>query len=327
MSFRLLIVSTGPSGEPNKGFHYEQWPRRLAEAVPGIEVDIANTTDEAEILIENADAAFGYVLPQVFVRAKKLRWIASPHAGPLAGFYHPALIESDVVVTNTREIFNDHIGTHIMSFVLAFARGLHRYIPSQQRREWLRPAVKPVHLPEATAVIVGVGGIGSETARFCAAFGMTVVGIDARRTDVPPGVAELLPADALAEALPRGDFVIATVPETPETRGMFRTEQFSLMKESAFFINIGRRANVILDDLVAALESGTIAGAALDVFQIEPLPEDHLLWTAPGMLITPHVAGEGPYLEDRRTDLLVENCVRFSEGKLLKNVVDKKQWF
>ena len=102
---------------------------------------------------------------------------------------------------------------------------------------------------------------------------MNVIGVDARRSDAPPGVAELLPADALPEALPRGDFVIATVPETPETRGMFQAAQFGLMKQSAFFINIGRGANVILDDLVEALERGAIAGAALDVFQIEPLPE------------------------------------------------------
>ncbi len=326
MSFRLLIVSTGPRGEPGKGFHYDHWPRKLAEAVPGIQVDVASTTDEAKELIEDADAVFGYVLPEVFGRAKKLRWIASPHAGPLAGFYYPALIESDVVVTNTREIFNDHISAHIMSFVLAFARGLHKYIPGQLRREWLS-AVETVHLPEATAVIVGVGGIGSETARLCSEFGMNVIGVDARRSDAPPGVAELLPADALAETLPRGDFVIATVPETPETRGMFQAAQFGLMKESAFFINIGRGANVILDDLVEALERGAIAGAALDVFQIEPLPEDHGLWRAPGALITPHVAGEDPYLEDRRTELLVENCVRFNEGKPLKNVVDKAQWF
>ena len=115
----------------------------------------------------------------------------------------------------------------------------------------------------------------------CAAFGMTVIGVDARRSDaladVPWGVAELHRPDALDEVLPRGDFVIVTVPETPETQGMFGAEEFRLMKDSAFFINVGRGATVVLDDLVAALHGGEIAGAGMDVFEIEPLPADHPL--------------------------------------------------
>ena len=108
---------------------------------------------------------------------------------------------------------------------------------------------------------------------------------------------------------------------------MFGTEQFRLMKREAFFINIGRGATVLLDDLVAALNGGEIAGAALDVFQVEPLPSDHPLWTAPGVLITPHVAASGPYIDDRRTELFLDNCIRFNEGRPLRNVVDKANWF
>ena len=165
----------------------------------------------------------------------------------------------------------------------------------------------------------------------CAAFGMTVIGVDARRSDaladVPWGVAELHRPDALDEVLPRGDFVIVTVPETPETQGMFGAEEFRLMKDSAFFINVGRGATVVLDDLVAALHGGEIAGAGMDVFEIEPLPADHPLWTAPGVLITPHTAGAGPYLRERQSEIFIDNCIRFSEGRSLRNVVDKGNWF
>ena len=108
---------------------------------------------------------------------------------------------------------------------------------------------------------------------------------------------------------------------------MFGKEQFRRMKSDAFFINIGRGATVVLDDLVDALRAGELAGAGLDVFQVEPLPSDHALWNMPGVLITPHVAGRGPYLEDRRTKLFLENCQRFNEGRPLKNVVDKAHWF
>ena len=198
-----------------------------------------------------------------------------------------------MLVTNTREIYNDHIGAHIMAFVLAFSRGLQVYAPQQIRGTW-RQGAPTVHLPEATAVIVGLGGIGSETARLCAAFGITVLGIDPRREEKPPGVAELHRPEALDTVLPRGDFVIVTVPETPQTQGMFGAHQFGSMKKRSFFINAGRGSTVVLEDLVAALQEERIAGAGLDVFEMEPLPADHPLWSMPGVLITPHVVGTGP---------------------------------
>jgi phosphoglycerate dehydrogenase-like enzyme len=232
-------------------------------------------------------------------------------------------------VTNFREIYNDHIGAHIMAFVLAFARGFHDYLPQQRERRW-RPApldTGVVHLPEATALIAGVGGIGAEAARLAAAFGMRVIGVDARRREAPPGVAELHGADALDALLPRADFVILTVPHTPTTEGFMHRARFQRMKRTAFFINIGRGRTTRLDDLVAALRAGEIAGAGLDVFEQEPLPADHPLWTMAGVLITPHTAGFGPYLDDRRFDILLDNCRRFVAGKPLRNVVDKSSWF
>jgi phosphoglycerate dehydrogenase-like enzyme len=233
------------------------------------------------------------------------------------------------VVTNFREIYNDHIGAHIMAFVLAFARGLHHYLPRQLRREWRRDPLDTgvIHLPEATALIVGVGGIGAEAARLAAAFGMRVIGVDARRAEAPPDVAELHRPDALDALLPRADFVILTVPHTPETEGFMHRARFQLMKRTAFFINIGRGMTTRLDDLAAAIQAGDIAGAGLDVFEREPLPADHPLWTMPGVLITPHTAGFGPYLDDRRYEILLENSRRFLGGQPLRNVVDKPRWF
>jgi phosphoglycerate dehydrogenase-like enzyme len=216
-----------------------------------------------------------------------------------------------------------------MAFVLAFARGLHHYLPRQLARQW-RPEpldTGVVHLPESTALIVGVGGIGAEAARLAAAFGMRVIGVDARRTDTPPGVAELHRPDALDALLPRADFVILTVPHTPATEGFMHRARFARMKRTAFFVNIGRGMTTRLDDLVAALRAGEIAGAALDVFEQEPLPADHPLWTMPNVLITPHTAGFGPYLDDRRCDILVDNCRRFVAGQPLRNAVDKASWF
>ena len=323
MGFNLLILRTGGQSDNES---IDRWPDMLRESIPDIEVNVARSVGEAMEMIGEADAAFGNIVPEVFEKQTKLRWIACPQAGPPAGYYHNDLIGSEVTVTNTRDIYNDHISNHIMSYVLAFARGLHTYIRSQVKGEW-KPGYEIVNLPDATAVVVGIGGIGGETARLCSEFGMTVIGVDPRVEDPPKGVSEIVSPDDLDDALARADFVIVTVPETPQTQRLFTIEKFRRMRSTAHFINIGRGATVALDDLATALEEGEIRGAALDVFEIEPLPLDHPLWEMPNVIITPHCAGAGPYLEGRRTELFVENCVRFSEGRELKNVVDKANWF
>jgi phosphoglycerate dehydrogenase-like enzyme len=305
------------------------WAARLRADMPELNLVVVEDEAAARQAIAGADAAFGTLSPELLAAAGRLRWLQAPQAAPPAGYYHAALIEHPVVVTNFRQIFDDHIGAHIMAFVLAFARGFDRYIPQQMRREWARPEEDAgvIHLPEATALIVGLGGIGAEAARLAAAFGMTVIGTDARRDAAPPGVSEMHPPEALDALLPRADFVILTVPHTPQTEGLMDRARFRRMKRSAFFINIGRGMTTKLDDLVAALRAGELAGAGLDVFETEPLPADHPLWTMPGVLITPHMAGYGPYLNDRRYRIILDNCRAFAAGVPLRNVVDKARWF
>ena len=309
---------------------YRQWAAKLTAEVPEARVVIAEDQATAEREIADADGAFGWLPASLLARAKQLRWLQAPQAAPAAGYYYPEMTAHPVKVTNFREIFNDHISAHILAFVLAFARGLQVFIPRQARREWKKSSQESgdvVHLPEATALIVGVGGIGAETARLLAAFGVTVLATDARRTSAPEGVAELHKPEALDDLLPRADFVILTVPHTPATEGFFNRARFQKMKKTAFFINIGRGMTTKLDDLVAALNAKEIAGAALDVYEIEPLPVEHPLWTMPNVLLTPHMAGHGPYLNDRRYEIMAENCRRFAAGRELRNEVDKGSWF
>ena len=305
------------------------WARRLQSSVPGMNMVVAEDWDTAESAIVAADAAFGTLPPEFLAKAKNLRWLQAPQAAPPAGYYYPELVAHPLTVTNFREIFNDHIGAHILAFVLAFARGLHVYIPQQIRRVWAKPPEDQgvVELPGSTALIVGLGGIGAEAARLLAAFGVQVVAVDARRTDKPEPVAELHPADQLDALLPRADFVILTVPHTPATEGFFNAARFRLMKPSAFFINIGRGMTTKLDDLVIALNTNQIAGAALDVYEIEPLPAEHPLWTMNRVLLTPHMAGYGPHLWDRRYEILRHNCAALIAGTAFRNVVDKENWF
>src|SRR3984893_17342892 len=185
------------------------WAKRLALALPELSVVVAEDEGAVSRAIGQAEAAYGTMPREFLEEAARLRWIQAPQAAPPAGWYYPELVAHPAVVTNFREIYNDHIGAHIMAFVLAFARGLHHYIPRQLRREWkpLPLDTGVVHLPEATALIVGVGGIGSETARLAEAFGLRVIGIDARRREAPPGVFKLEGPDALDALLPEAEFV------------------------------------------------------------------------------------------------------------------------
>ncbi len=324
MGFKLLLLSD--PAIPESLTAAAEWPSRLATEMPDIELFIAASPAEAEDSIVDVDAAFGYLPPALFAKATNLRWLASPRAGPDPSFYHQALVDSDVMVTNVRGIYNDHISAQVMAYLLAFARGLPGYWAQQREKRWQK-GIATVYLPEMTLLIVGVGGIGAETARLATSFGITVIGVDARRDAPPPGLSELHGPDALTTLLPQADAVVLTVPETPATQGFFDAAMFALMKPSAFFINIGRGATVRLDDLDQALRGGVIAAAALDVFETEPLPPRHPLWDAPGMLITPHVAAAGPYIDERRWQVFIDNCHRFDAGQPLANLVDKANWF
>ena len=302
---------------------------RLAADLPEYRVVMPETDEEARREIIDADAAYGWVPPDLLPLAGKLLWLQNPDAGPRPGYFYPAMEDHPVVICNPRGIYNDHISQHVMMFLLALARGLPFYADAQRQRRW-DPEARPrpaLDLGDATALVVGVGGIGQETARLCAAFGMRVLGVDPR-WEHPAPAAERHGPDELDTVLPRADVVIATTPHTPATEGMWDARRFGLMKSSAFFINIGRGRTMRLDDLTAAVQQGEIAGCGLDVFEIEPLPADHSLWTLPNVLLTPHVAvKDAENLPERRYQVLLENARRFAAGEPLRNVVDKAAWY
>ncbi|MGI9149491.1 MAG: D-2-hydroxyacid dehydrogenase [Chloroflexota bacterium] len=319
---KLIVMP--PLDELHRGF-----AARLAEDLPGLQVVAPETLVEAGRELENADAAFGWIPPDLLPLASRLRWLQNPDAGPRPGYFYPALIDHPVVICNPRGIYSDHISQHIMMFLLALARGLPYYVEAQRQQRW-QPRARPrpaLDLAQATVLIHGVGGIGQETARLCAAFGMRVIGIDPRWEHAAPA-AERYGPDALDSLLPVADVVVTTTPHTPETEGLWNAERFRLMKASAFFINIGRGRTTRLEDLTTALERGDIAGCGLDVFETEPLPADHRLWSLPNVLLTPHVAVlDAENLPERRYQILVENARRFVAGQPLHNVVDKAAWY
>jgi phosphoglycerate dehydrogenase-like enzyme len=178
-----------------------------------------------------------------------------------------------------------------------------------------------------TLGIVGLGHIGEEIGRRGGCFGMRVIAVDPRRRAAPEGVEAVWPPERLDELLGASDFVVIAAPHTPQTEGLFDFERIEKMKRSAVLINIGRGVIVKLEALVRALEQGLIAGAALDVFETEPLPPEHPLWAMENVMLTPHVAGFSPQIAERHLGVVLDNVRRFRDGEPLRNVVDKAMWF
>lgn len=318
---------------------------RLQSAAPLVRFANAGVESEAVHEILDAEAFLGKLTPPVLAAAGRLRWVQSFTAS-LEHYLFPALVEHPCVLTNMRGLFSDVIADQVMGYVLCFARNLHTYVRNQLERKWAPVGGEAArvsfaagpgevnsidrahpHLPDRTVGVVGLGAIGSEVARRARAFGMGVVAVDPRRTDCPPEVDWLRPPSELSVLLAESDYVVIAAPHTPATARMFGHDQFRQMKPTAYLINVGRGAIVDLSALTEALRTGVIAGAALDVFEVEPLPSDHPLWEFPNVILTPHVAGYSPRIAERHLGVLVENVRRFVAGEPLLNVVNKREWY
>ena len=300
------------------------WAKRLQADCPEFDVKVIEDEGELAQVLSSADAGYGWVPPDALPYAKNLRWLQNPMAGPPPDYYYQALVEHPVVVTNPRGIYSDHIAHHILMYMLALSRGLPYYLDAQRQNRWDRNARRRgyVDIADSTVLINGVGGIGAEAGRLCLSLGATVIGIDPRGEQSVDF--EVFLPDALDSLLPNADFIVTTVPHTPETEFMWHRSRFAAMKATAYFINIGRGMTAKLDDLVDALQKHEIAGAGLDVFEIEPLPEDHALWKCENVIITPHVAvADAVNISERRYELLLDNARRFVANEPLRNVVSK----
>lgn len=319
----------------------------LQAEAPEVEWVNAGTASDAEAAMPGADALLGKVTPEMLARADRLRWVQA-FTVSLEHYIFPELVGHPVTLTNMRGLFGDVIADQVMGYVICFARNLHTYIRNQVDHRWetvgdessrVNNAAGPgevnamdratIFLPESVMGVVGLGAIGAEIARRALGFGMAVRAVDRypERVEKPSGVESVWGIDRLGDLLRTSDFVVIAAPHTPETEGLFDASLIGQMRPSAYLINIGRGAIVVLDDLVSALKEGRIAGAALDVFEVEPLPGDHPLWTFPNVILTPHTAGYSTAIAGRHFATLLDNVRRFVRGEPLKNVVDKTLWF
>ena len=274
--------------------------------------------------IADADVVLGFVTREMFLAARRLRWVQSISSG-VDAFFYDEFRNSDVVLTSEKGLVGEHLADHGFGLLLMLTRQLGTALRHGPDAWNHRPEMRSreIELTGATMGIFGFGGTGRAMARRAAAFGMTVQALDRDPVPTSPEVDEVRGPDRFEELLATSDVVAVCCPLTPETRGRFDAAAFARMRSTAWLVNVTRGEVMVEDDLVAALESGAIAGAALDVAPREPLPADSRLWTLPNVAMTPHTAGASQFRAGRNLDRFVSNLERLRAGEPLEGVIDK----
>lgn len=327
----LLLLSTGVFAQTKKILYMngdDSSVRELQSVSTKVRiVPVQRQTVMREI--GDADAFIGEIRPDEVRAGKSLKWVQSWSAGvervlELSG--SDALRNSSIVLTNNRVVQGPEIADHAFAMLLFLTRRLEPFVKERQR-VFGREAYGGIELNGRTALVIGVGGIGTQIAIRAWAFGMTVLGVDPEDKPFTPYIKKIVKPDQLNQVLPEADVVFVSAPHTPASRKMMGSAQFDLMKQNSYFIAVSRGALYDTGGLVKALDSRRLAGAGMDVTDPEPLPKDHALRKFDNVVITPHIAGTSDKSNARMFNTVKENVRRFAEGEPLVNVVDKQKGY
>jgi phosphoglycerate dehydrogenase-like enzyme len=306
---------------------------RLRSEFPEVEVAQLNSYENIEQHIANVEILFGISLrPEQFVAATKLRWIHS-QAAAVHQLMFPELVNSDVIITNARDVHGPVVAEQVVAMMFALAKRIPAAVRFQQNHEWGQDAFSSGRshsreLAGATLGLVGLGSIGRNVAKHASALGMRVIAVrEHPEKEKPQYVHQVLPTSKLQELLAQSDYVVLSTPVTAETTGMIGGQQLATMKPEAFLLNVGRGPLIDEAALADVLREHKIAGAALDVFDQEPLPPDSPLWDLEDLLITPHTAGISEKMWERHYVLFSENLRRYLSGQPLLGLVDKRSGY
>jgi phosphoglycerate dehydrogenase-like enzyme len=326
---KILIVHY----HPFELWHAPAWLReRLQKEFPDVRVVQLENYDRVPEEIADTDVFIGWSLrPEQFRSAKRLKWIHSP-AAAVHQLMFPELIGSNVVVTNSSPVHGPVVAEHAIAVLVALAKRLPQAMRYQAKKKWAQALLwnerpRPREVEGATVAVIGVGGIGGEFIRRAKALGMNVLAVRQNAAKGTAGADEVYSAAQLDQVLPRADYVLLSTPVTPATSALINAERLAKMKADAYLINVGRGTLVDEPALIDALKAHRIAGAALDVFEEEPLPEESPFWSLDNVLITPHTAGVTEGLWERHYNLIAENLRRFNDGRPLLSEVDKKEGY
>ncbi|MEV0051813.1 D-2-hydroxyacid dehydrogenase [Saccharopolyspora shandongensis] len=284
---------------------------QLADALPG--ADVLFVWDFRSDAIADA-----------WPRADALRWMHAASAG-VDRLLFPALQDSEVLLTNSRGVFDRPMAEYVLTTVLAFAKDLHTTLRLQDRKQWQHRVTERV--AGKSALVVGTGPIGRAIARQLTAAGLTVSGTGRVGRSGDPDFGDVHASSDLAHVIGAFDYVVLAAPLTEQTKGLIDAEVLAHCRPTARLINVGRGELVVETDLIAALQAGQLGGAALDVFDTEPLPETSPLWEMPNVLVSPHMSGDTIGWVDELVDLFLENLRSYTDGTQLRNVVDKQRGY
>ncbi|MEX2261345.1 MAG: D-2-hydroxyacid dehydrogenase [Bryobacteraceae bacterium] len=280
--------------------------------------------------IADADALIGTIKPEQVRAAKNLKWVQIMSAGAETVLHRSGgndLRDSNIILTNNQIVQGPEIADHALAMLLTLSRGIHNFIEHRKQEVWQGRPYPGIELNGRTAVVIGVGGIGTQIAIRAWAFGMDVIGVDPEDIPYTPFVKKVVKPDQLNEVLPQADVVFVSAPHTPLSHKMLGPRQFELMKKDSYFIAVSRGSLYDLGSLVKALDSRHLAGAGVDVTDPEPLPKGHPLWKFDNAIITPHIAGRSDKDRARMVGTIKENIRRFADGQPLINVVDKQKGY
>ena len=298
----------------------------LRSVAPGVEIVMAESAVQAAKEAVNAQALLGFCQESILESAEQLHWVQVYWSGVERCVVIPQMQSGDIVLTNGQRIGSPALAEHAIALMMGLVRGLDLYHRNQLNGEWRSDVGMEreqfMELEGRTALVLGLGGIGTQVARRAHGLGMRVIATRASRREGPDYVDYVGLANESRELAAKADVVINTVPLTDATRGFFDAGFFKAMKPTAYYVSVGRGATTVTDDLLAALENGEIAGAGLDVTDPEPLPEGHPLWKHPRVLITPHTGGRSDKGRDRLFLLVRENLRRYVAGEPLISVVN-----
>jgi phosphoglycerate dehydrogenase-like enzyme len=305
----------------------ERHCRRIRETFPDIEVVNAGQERVARELFD-ADVFFGHAKVPVdwegVVAKGRLRWIQSSAAG-LDHCLVPSVIESEIPVSSASGLFADQVAEQTLALALGLIRSMPVFFRAQQAREYVRRPTFDLH--GKTVAILGFGGNGRRLAEVLRPFHVRLLATDYYPVEKPDYVEELFPVERTDEALFDADLVVVTLPLYEQTQKFVDASRFAAMKPGAFFVNVARGQVVDEAALVEALVSEKLAGAGVDVAEVEPLPPESPLWEMPNVLITPHVGAQSERRIDDATDLFLYNFERFLRGEPILNLVDKELGF
>lgn len=300
----------------------------LLDDVEGVEIT-QTTPDKVLESVSETEVYFGFPSKELLPAAPKLKWIQAASAGVEFVARIPELVESDVILTNTRGAHGPSIGEHTMALLLAMTRHIPESLEQQRRKHWERGRLYRTarEVGGMTMGIIGFGALGRGIAQRAQAFEMNLLAVDAQAIPGDPFVEEVWPVSRLDELMEQSDVVVVSAPLTAETRNLIDAGRLAKMKSDAYLVVVSRGGIVNEAALLDALTNHRIAGAALDVVEQEPLPADSPLWDAPNFILTPHLAGASAPKERRVVEIFRENLQRYIAGEPLLNVVDKSRGF